>query len=118
MAVRSKPTRRRTPAFRRRATRALGVPTGQRKVAPDATVASWRPGAPPPASQPVPPSPGPSGGDRLLLVFFGATVLMVVAVVLVGAVVQRWVLVPVMLVDFAVTLAVIATLLQLLGHDG
>ena len=43
--------------------------------------------------------------------------IMVVAVVLVGAVVQWWVLVPVMLVDLAVTFVVIATLVHLLGHD-
>jgi len=43
---------------------------------------------------------------------------MVVAVVLVGAVDRMWVLVPVMLVDLAVTFAVIATLVSLTGDDG
>jgi hypothetical protein len=50
-------------------------------------------------------------------VFFGATILMVVAVVLVGAVGQWWVLVPVMLVDLTVTFAVLASIVRLLGDD-
>ena len=58
------------------------------------------------------------GGDFLLLVFFTATMTMVVAVVLVGAVDQWWVLVPVMLVDFVATFAVIVALVQLLRADG
>ena len=61
---------------------------------------------------------GLSRGDHLFLVFFVATMIMVVAVVLVGAVGQMWVLVPVMLVDLIVTFAVIATLVSLLGDDG
>jgi hypothetical protein len=65
-------------------------------------------------------SPGAGGlsrGDQLLLVFFVATMIMVVAVVLVGAVDQMWVLVPVMLVDLIVTSALIATLVRLIGDD-
>jgi hypothetical protein len=58
-----------------------------------------------------------SRGDHLFLVFVAATVIMVVAVVLVGAVDRMWVLVPVMLVDLAVTFAVIATLVSLIGDD-
>ena len=50
--------------------------------------------------------------------FFIAMVIMVVAVVLVGAAGQWWVLVPVMLVDFAATFAVIVAIVQLLGADG
>jgi hypothetical protein len=65
-----------------------------------------------------PPAGRLSGGEHLLLVFFAATVIVVVAVVLAGAVAQWWVLVPVMLVDLAVTFAVIATLVHLLGDDG
>ena len=61
---------------------------------------------------------GLSRGDQLLLVFFAATIIMVVAVVLVGAVDRLWVLVPVMLVDLGVTFAVVATLVSLLGDDG
>lgn len=57
-------------------------------------------------------------GDFLLLVFFAATLIMVVAVVLVGAVGQWWVLVPVMLVDLTVTCVVLASLVQLLSDDG
>lgn len=53
-----------------------------------------------------------------MFVFFAATTIMVVAVVLVGAVEQWWVLVPVMLVDFVVTFAVIASIVRLLGDDG
>ena len=58
------------------------------------------------------------GGDSLLLVFFGAALVMVVAIVLVGTVDQWWVLVPVMAVDLVVTFAVIAALVQMLGDDG
>jgi hypothetical protein len=61
--------------------------------------------------------PPTSGGELLLLVFFGATVIMVVAVVLVGAVDQGWVLVPVMLGHLLVTLAVIGTIVSLLGDN-
>jgi hypothetical protein len=61
---------------------------------------------------------GLSPGDQLLLVFFAATIIMVVAVVLVGAVDRLWVLVPVMLVDLGVTFAVVAALVSLLGDDG
>jgi hypothetical protein len=53
-------------------------------------------------------------GIELLLVFFATTVTTVVAVTLVGAVDQWWVLVPVMLVPFVVTFAVIATIVRML----
>lgn len=72
-------------------------------------------------SRPAPPraaNPGGSSrGDQLLIVFFAATLIMLVATVLVGAVDQMWVLVPVMLVDLVVTFAVVATLVSLLGDD-
>jgi hypothetical protein len=68
------------------------------------------------ATESEPPS-GRSGGEFLLLVFFGATILMVVAVVLVGAVGQSWVLVPVMLVDLTATFLVLASIVRLLGDD-
>ena len=55
--------------------------------------------------------------DYLLLVFFAAA-MVIVAVVLVRAVDQMWVLVPVMLVDLTVTFAVVATLVSMLGDDG
>jgi hypothetical protein len=51
-------------------------------------------------------------------VFFAATMLMVVAVVLVGAVDQMWVLVPVMLVHLLATFGVLVAIMQLLGTDG
>ena len=117
MAVQSKPVRPCAPTPPRRATSA--VPSGGRRGsdAEHATVA--RPGVGRPS--PKPPSPGAGGlsrGDYLFLVFFGATIVMVVAVVLVGAVGQMWVLVPVMLVDLTVTFAVVATLVSLMGDDG
>jgi hypothetical protein len=59
-----------------------------------------------------------SSGEFLLLVFFLATLTMVAAVVLVGAVGQWWVLVPVMLVDFVAISAVLVAIVQLLGADG
>jgi hypothetical protein len=98
------------------------VPTGARRRSDAEHVTVARPGvgAPLPKS-PLRPSPGAGGlsrGDYLFLVFFAATMVMVVAVVLVGAVDQMWVLVPVMLVDLTVTFAVVATLVSLLGDDG
>ena len=54
---------------------------------------------------------------RVLLAFIAAAMIMVVGVVLVGAVGQWWVLVPVMLVDFIVTFVVLALVVELLG-DG
>ena len=54
---------------------------------------------------------------RVLLAFVAAVMIMVVGVVLVGAVGQWWVLVPVMLVDFIVTFVVLALVVELLG-DG
>jgi hypothetical protein len=84
-------------------------------------VAPRRPSAPSTSPTIVRRSPGGGGlsrGDYLFLVFFLATMIMVIAVVLVGAVGQMWVLVPVMLVDLTVTFAVIATLVSLLGDDG
>ena len=81
-----------------------------------------RPGAPPTttpmAVRRSSAAGGLSRGDHLFLVFFFATIIMVIAVVLVGAVGQMWVLVPVMLVDLTVTFAVIATLVSLIGDDG
>jgi hypothetical protein len=69
--------------------------------------------------QPKPASPlERDRGTRLLLIFFGATLVMVVAVVLVGVVDQTWVLVPVMLIDLLVTFAVVAAIMGLLDDDG
>ena len=56
---------------------------------------------------------------RVLLVFVAATLIMVADVVLLEAVGQWWVLVPVMLVDFILTFIVLALVVQLLGNgDG
>ena len=72
--------------------------------------------APSPAARRAPP---PDRGTRVLLVFVAATLIMVAAVALVGAVGQWWVLVPVMLVDFILTFIVLALVVQLLGNgDG
>lgn len=63
----------------------------------------------------------PSAGDgvgQLLSVFLAATLVMVVAVIVVGIVDRWWVLVPVMLVDFATTFGVVAYIARLLTDDG
>jgi hypothetical protein len=60
----------------------------------------------------------PDRGVGLLLAFVTATLVMVVAVAIVAVVDRWWVLVPVMLVDFAVTYAVIAMIARLLCDDG
>jgi hypothetical protein len=57
------------------------------------------------------------GGERLLFVFVAATLIMVLAAVLVGAVGQWWVLVPVMLVDLTLTFVVLASIVGMLGDD-
>jgi hypothetical protein len=62
-----------------------------------------------------------SAGDgvgRLLSVFVAATLVMVTAVIVVGVVDRWWVLVPVMLVDFATTFAVVAYIARMLADDG
>jgi hypothetical protein len=92
------------------------VAVQSKPIRPRATTRARRPS--PMIVRPSPGGDGVSRGDRLLLVFSAATIIMVVAVVLVGAVDRMWVLVPVMLVDLAATFAVIATLVSLLGDDG
>jgi hypothetical protein len=122
VAVQSKPVRPRAPTPPRRAAAAVPPRSRRRRDAEDATVAAPRPSAPPPTlpitARRSPGAGGLSRGDHLFLVFFLATIIMVIAVVLVGAVGQMWVLVPVMLVDLTVTFAVIATLVSLIGDDG
>lgn len=54
----------------------------------------------------------------LLAVFLTATLVMVVAVIAVGAVSHWWVLLPVMLVDFGATFLVVAFIMRLLADDG
>lgn len=58
------------------------------------------------------------GGDRLFLVFFVATLIMVATVVVLGIVARWWVLVPAMLVFFAATFGVIGAITRLLGENG
>jgi hypothetical protein len=57
-------------------------------------------------------------GIGLLLIFVSAMLVMVVAVAVVTVVDRWWVLAPVMLVDFAVTFAVLAAIVRLLRNDG
>jgi hypothetical protein len=117
VAVRSKPVRPLAP--RRRATPALRT-----RRPSDAAEGSPQTSAPPPTSPAdIRSSSAPGGlsrwgGDFLFLVFFLAALIMVVAVVLVGAVDQWWVLVPVMLVHLLATFGVLVAIVQLLGTDG
>lgn len=60
---------------------------------------------------------GDSAGS-LLCVFLAATLVMVAAVIVVGIADRWWVLVPMMLVDFAATFGVMTYVLRLLGDDG
>jgi hypothetical protein len=53
-----------------------------------------------------------------MFVFVAATLVMVTAVIAVGIVDRWWVLVPVMLVDFATTFGVVAYIMLLLADDG
>ena len=63
--------------------------------------------------------PSPRHGvGQLLSVFLAATLVMVVAVIVVGTVDGWWVLVPVMLVDFATTFGVVAYIARMLVDDG
>jgi hypothetical protein len=54
----------------------------------------------------------------LLCVFLAATLVMVAAVILVGIVDRWWVLLPVMLTDFATTFGVVTYSMDLLADDG
>jgi hypothetical protein len=58
------------------------------------------------------------GVGALLGVFVAATLVMVTAVIVVGSVDRLWVLVPVMLVDFATTFGVVTYIMRLLADDG
>jgi hypothetical protein len=125
VAVESKPVRPLARGRHEVTSPAEPARTRRRSDAGDATMASSRFGAPLPTSPPVVrSSPGAAWlsrrdrGAELLLAFFGATVIMVVAVVLVGAVDQWWALAPVMLVHLVVTFAVIGTIVHMLGGDG
>jgi hypothetical protein len=60
------------------------------------------------------PPPRADRGLTLLIVFTAAALLVVALVVLAGAVGHMWILAPVMIIDFAVTAAVLVTVAKLL----
>ena len=62
------------------------------------------------------PAPVADHGLTLRIVFTSSALLIVALVVVAGAVDQMWILAPIMLVDFAVTAAVLVTVAKLL-HD-
>lgn len=119
MAVQPKPVRPLAP--RRGAT-----PAPRARPRSDAAGAMRQTSAPAPAPPAVvrtssgadEASRSSTSGEFLLLVFLIATLIMVAAVVLVGAVGQWWVLVPVMLVDLIAVFAVLVAIVQLLDTDG
>jgi hypothetical protein len=113
--VRSKRVHASAPSRPRRGTRGLRA-RGHRSSEPEHRTV-------PPESAPSAPfdvrnAPGAEHGDRMFLIFVAATLLMVVAVVAVAAVNHWWVLIPVMLLDFTVTFAVITAIVVLLNDDG
>jgi hypothetical protein len=127
VAIQSKPVRptRFTPA---RGRRSAAVPPGRAGRPTDAggAIATTQRAAapPPPTPSSARPSPGPGGssdrdpGIELLLAFVVAALVMVVAAAIVAVVGRWWVLVPVMLVDFVATVAVIASIVHLLRDGG
>jgi hypothetical protein len=60
------------------------------------------------------PPPLADHGLTLLIIFTSSALLVVALVVLAGAVAQMWILAPIMVVDFAVTAAVLVTVAKLL----
>jgi hypothetical protein len=60
------------------------------------------------------PPPVADHGLALLIIFTSSALLIVALVVVAGAVGQMWILAPIMLVDFAVTAAVLVTVAKLL----
>lgn len=57
-------------------------------------------------------------GVGIVAAFTAATLLMVVAIIVLASVDSWWVLVPVMLVDFAATFGVLRGITRLLSDDG
>ena len=120
MVLQAKPVRPSAPSPRTGVPAARPSRVRRRNDAGHATTRSRRPPSPrriAPPSPPVQSASLPNRGLRVLLAFLAAAMIMVVGVVLVGAVGQWWVLVPVMLVDFIVTFVVLALVVELLG-DG
>jgi hypothetical protein len=95
--------------------RGVGVPRPQ--PIPPLAVGLGTVPAPTPQSLGRERSPKDSVGI-LMFVFVAATLVMVAAVIAVGIVGRWWVLVPVMLVDFAITFGVVAYIMWLLGDNG
>jgi hypothetical protein len=129
VTVEPKPTgsSRSAPTRRQRLTSPLPAPVRRRaprRAGHDRAQAPQRFDAPPPAPAPTrrrhTQSHGPvrDGVGALLGVFVAATLIMVAAVIVVGSVGQWWVLVPVMLVDFATTCGVVTYITRLLADDG
>lgn len=126
MAVQPKPvpSSAPAPAGGRRATAALPIAVGhrpRRRGAGEGTVEAHRQLRAPLSTAPAPalhtPVRGGDGVGQLLSVFLAATLVMVTAVIVVGIVARWWVLVPVMLVDFATTFGVVACIARLLADD-
>jgi hypothetical protein len=63
-----------------------------------------------------PPPPKPDRGLGLLIVFTGGVLVMVALISLIAVVGTWWMLIPVMTIDFAVTVAVLASIVRLLDH--
>jgi len=63
------------------------------------------------------PPPLADHGLTLLIIFTSSALLIVALVVLAGAVDQMWILAPIMVVDFAVTAAVLVTVAKLLHSN-
>jgi hypothetical protein len=107
-------TPRRTPVDRR-TRRAATAPRPRR---PDARgPAREARGARAPDASSIPerrPPPLADHGLTLLIIFTSSALLVVALVVLAGAVGQMWILAPIMIVDFAVTAAVLVTVAKLL----
>jgi hypothetical protein len=99
-----RPTRAATTAPRRRR-------LGARQPARDAVSARAPDGSSSPERRPQPLA---DHGLTLLIVFTSSALLIVPLVVVAGAVDQMWILAPTMLVDFAVTAAVLMTVAKLL----
>jgi len=104
----------RTPVDRR-APRATTVPRPRRaharRTAQDAHDARAAAESSIPERRPPPPA---DRGLALLIVFTASALLIVALVVVVGAVGEMWILAPIMIVDFAVTAAVLVTVAKLL----
>jgi hypothetical protein len=94
------------------------APTTPRPRRPDAPKAQadardTRPPGEHAAAQRGPP-PQADHGLTLLIIFTASALLVVALVVVAGAVGQMWILAPIMIVDFAVTAAVLVTVAKLL----